>query len=84
MPESDAQHIAWTHGKDDCEAELGEPLRWRAAATDKRPRVGMWQRGRTVRAIVDDGTTWTVYLDEEERADGWNSRITCGRARVLR
>jgi hypothetical protein len=67
--------IAWTHSeRDECEARVGHPVRWRGHP-NKQGRFGTWRTGRTVVAIDDGPPCWRVHLEPTEHSDGWANPI---------
>jgi hypothetical protein len=76
VSERQAKRITWLHDSDECVAELGEPLRWRAVRP-KRGRPGGWRIGRTVWFMEPGTPCWKVTLDVYERSDGWENPFLC-------
>jgi hypothetical protein len=71
--------ITWRADGDECEAQVGERMRWR-----NRRRGGPWTTGRTVVAVERDPErgVWFVLLAPGElptRGDDWAPALICGR-----
>ncbi len=77
-PHTTAKRIRWTHDGNQCEAEVGGPVRW------GRPH----ERTGEVRRFQEEGVvieikrtvTWTVVLDPATHRPPrhWNNPILCG------
>lgn len=73
-----ARAIKWDHDGDECEAIVGQRMRWRAYPKRNSTRYGPWHHGRTVWQIADGPTTWRVQLSIVERRDVWTDFLMCG------
>ncbi len=78
MGEQRARRILWRHHGDECEAVVGEPLRWAPIESKTGRRRMWWTTGRTVVMIMNAPHGWEVYLDPTEPADSWHNPISCG------
>lgn len=75
MAEEQVVSIHWVHDGDQCEAEVGQPMKW--GRPDKRTqRVTSWKWGANVLRIYRDQYCWRVEL--EEPAGYWHNPIMCG------
>lgn len=73
-----ALRIIWRHYDDECEAVVGEQLRWAPVDRKTGHRRSSWSSGPTVLAIDDGPPCWRVFLNPEQRAEGWANPIHCG------